>query len=84
MTQYNPLNVKLSDLQLNKLKSAMKAGTATTLNLSSNIMDDSNDENNFPHMLLSTNAQVSKLRKAFGNNSSANIKLSKTQLHNIG
>ena len=84
MTQYNPLNVKLSDLQLNKLKSAMKAGTGTTLNLSSNIMDDSNDENNFPHMLLSTNAQVSKLRKAFGNNSSANIKLSKTQLHNIG
>ena len=84
MTQYNPLNVKLSDLQLNKLKSAMKAGTGATLNLSSNIMDDSNDENNFPHMLLSTNAQVSKLRKAFGNNSSANIKLSKTQLHNIG
>ena len=84
MTQYNPLNVKLSDLQLNKLKSAMKAGTGVTLNLSSNIMDDSNDENNFPHMLLSTNAQVSKLRKAFGNNSSANIKLSKTQLHNIG
>ena len=84
MTQYNPLNVKLSDLQLNKLKPAMKAGTGTTLNLSSNIMDDSNDENNFPHMLLSTNAQVSKLRKAFGNNSSANIKLSKTQLHNIG
>ena len=83
MTQYNPLNVKLSDLQLNKLKSAMKAGTGVTLNLSSNIMDDSNHENNFPHMLLSTNAQVSKLRKAFGNNSSANIKLSKTQLHNI-
>ena len=84
MTQYNPLNVKLSDLQLNKLKSAMKAGTGVTLNLSSNIMDDSNHENNFPHMILSTNAQVSKLRKAFGNNSSANIKLSKTQLHNIG
>ena len=84
MTQYNPLNVKLSDLQLNKLKSAMKAGTEATLNLSFNIMDDSNDENNFPLKLLSTNTQVSKLRKAFANNSSANIKLSKTQLHNIG
>ena len=84
MTQYNPLNVKLSDLQLNKLKSAMKAGTGATLNLSFNIMDDSNDENNFPLKLLSTNTQVSKLRKAFANNSSANIKLSKTQLHNIG
>ena len=40
-------------------------------------------ENNFPHKLLLTNTQVSKLRKAFANNSSANIKLSKTQLHKI-
>ena len=34
--------------------------------------------------MLLTNTQVSKLRKAFANNSSANIKLSKTQLHKIG
>ena len=46
--------------------------------------DDSNNENNFPHNLLLTNTQVSRLRKAFTNNSSANIKLSKTQLHKIG
>ena len=53
---------------------------------SSNIAGDSNDENNFPHKLLSllTNTQVSKLRKAFANNSSANIKLSKTQLYKTG
>ena len=46
--------------------------------------DDSNNENNFPHNLLLTNTQVSRLRKAFTNNSSANIRLSKTQLHKIG
>ena len=54
------------------------------MNISSNVVGDSNDENNFPHKLLLTNIQVSKLRKAFSNNSSANIKSSKTQLHKIG
>ena len=54
------------------------------MKISSNGVGDSNDENNFPHQLLLTNTQVSKLRKAFANNSSANIKLSKTQLHEIG
>ena len=53
------------------------------MKLSSNVVGDSNDENNFPHKLLLTNTQVSKLRKAFANNSSANIKLSKTQLLKI-
>ena len=48
-----------------------------------NVVDDSNDENDIPHKLLLTNTQVPKLRKAFGNNSSANIKLSKTELHKI-
>ena len=55
-----------------------------TLKISSNIIGDSNDENNFLHKLLLPNTQVSRLCKAFANNSSANIKLSKTQLHNIG
>ena len=41
---------------------------------------DSNDETNFPHKLLLTDRQVSRLRKPFANNSAANIKLSKTQL----
>ena len=44
----------------------------------------SNDEINFPHKLLLTNRQVSRLCKAFANNSSANLKLSKTQLYKIG
>ena len=48
------------------------------------MVGNSNDETNFPHKLLLTNTQIFKLRKAFGNGSSANITLLKTQLHKIG
>ena len=84
MTQYNTLNVKLSNSQLNKLKSGVKNGTEVTLKTSLNTVGDSNDESNFLHKLLLFNTQVSKLRKAFANNSSANIKFSKAQLHKMG
>ena len=84
MTHYNILNIKLSNSQLSKLKSGIRIGTEVTLKLPSNVVGHSNDENNFPHKLLLTNTQVSSLRKAFANGSSANIKLSKTQLHKIG
>ena len=84
MTQYNTLNVKLSNSQLNQLKSGIKNNTEVTLKIPSNVADDSNDENNFPHKLLLTNTSVLKLRKAFANGSSANTALSKTQLHKIG
>ena len=84
MAQYNTLNVTLSNSQLNKLKSALKNGTEVTLNLSSSVTGDSNDENNFPHKLLLTNTKVSKICKAFANGASTNIKFSKTQLHKIG
>ena len=47
MTQYNMLNVKLSNFQLTKLKSPIKTGTKVILNISSNITGDSNGENNF-------------------------------------
>ena len=47
------------------------------------MIGDSNDETNFPHKLSLTERQVSKLPKAFTNNSSANIKLAKTQLSKI-
>ena len=43
------------------------------MKLSPNV-GDSNDENSFPHKLLLTNTHVSRLRKAFANGSSANIK----------
>ena len=55
MTQYKTLNVKLSNSQLNKLKSEIKNGTEVTLKLSSNVVGDSNDEDNFPHKLFLTN-----------------------------
>ena len=79
MTQYSSLNVKLSNSQLsNKLKSAIKHETEVVLRLSSNMIGD--NETNFPHKLLLTNRQVTNLRKAYANHSSANVKLSKTQL----
>ena len=80
MTQYNSLNVKLSNSQLNKFKSAIKSETEVVLKLSSNMIGDSNDKTNFPHELLLTDRQVSNIRKAFANNSTADIKFSKTQL----
>ena len=68
----------MSNPQLNKLKSWIKNGTAVTLKLSSsNIVGDSNDEDNFPHKLLLTNTQILRLRKTFPNASSAYVKLSK-------
>ena len=78
MAQCNSLNVKLSNSQLNKFKSAIKNETEVVLRVSSNMIGD--DETNFPHKLLLTNKQVSNLRKAFANHLSADIKLSKTQL----
>ena len=83
MTQYNTLNVKFSNSQL-KLKSAIKNGAEVTLNLLPNIIGDSIDENDCHHKLLLINTQLSRLRKSLANNSSADIKLSKTQLHKIG
>ena len=66
MTQYNTLNVKLSNSQLNKIKFGKKI--KVTLKISSDVVGNSNDENNFPHKLLLTKTQVSRLRIAFGKN----------------
>ena len=84
MAQYNILNVKFSNSQLNKLKLRIENGTEVALKISRNVVGDSNDENDFPYNLLLTNTQISKLGKTFAYGSSANIKLSKTQLHKIG
>ena len=80
MTQYNSLNVKLSNLQLNKLKSAIKNETDVVLRLSSNTIGNSDGNTNFPHELFLTNRQVANLRKAFAKNTSTDIMLTKTQL----
>ena len=81
MIQYNSLNVKLSNSQFNKLKSGIKNETEVVLRLSSNMIG--NNETNFPHKLLLTDRQVSSLHKSFASHSSADIKLSKTQLSKI-
>ena len=81
MTQYNSLNVKLSNSELNKLKSAIKNESELVLRLSTNMVGD--NETNFPHKLLLFNRQVSNLRIVFANRSSTNIKLSKTQISSM-
>ena len=88
MTQYNSLNVRLSNSQLSKLKSAIKNETDVVLRLSSNMVGNSmelhsNNENNFPQKLLLTNRHILSFRKAFANHTSVDIKLSKTQLTRI-
>ena len=67
MTQYNSLDVKLSNSQLNKLKSAIRNETEVVLRLSSDMIGNSDDETNF--QIFSSNRQVS-----------TDIKFSKTQL----
>ena len=80
MTQYNSLNVKLSNSQLNKLKSSIKNEIDIVLRISSNMVSNANDNTNFPHELLLTKRQAANIRKAFAKNPSTDIKLSKNQL----
>ena len=78
MTRCNCLNVKLSNSQLNELKSAIKNKTEVVLRLSSNMIGD--NEANVSHKLLITNRQVANFRKAFANYLSTDIKKLKNQL----
>ena len=63
MTHYNTLNVKLSNSQLNKLKSGIKNSTEVTLKFSSIVAGDSNNENNFPYKLSFTNHKIQRFVK---------------------
>ena len=83
MNQYSTVNLKLLNLELSKLKSRIRTGTDSSLKLSSNAVGESNDETHFPHKLLLTNTQASKICKAFADGSSANIKSSTTQLSKV-
>ena len=82
MTQYISLNIKLSNSQLNKLKSAKKNNNnnkaKVVLRLLSNMIGD--DETTFLYKLLLANRQVANLRKYFADKSSMDIKLSKNQI----
>ena len=82
MTQYNNLNVKFANSQLNKLKCAIKNETDVVLSLSSNMICSSDDETHYPYKLLLTNKQVAYLRKAIANYLSTDINFSKAQLYN--
>ena len=76
MVEYSKGNVKLSDTQLKKLKNAIKNKTGTALRISLKIFN----ENDLPHELLLTARQKTKLRNAFTNNMSTDLKLSKAQI----
>ena len=72
MVEYNKVNAKLSDSQLNKLKSAVKNQTGVSLRMNIKMFG----ENNLPHELSLTTRQKTKPRNAFENNMSTDIKLS--------
>ena len=79
MVEYNKVNVKLSDSQLNKLKSAVKNETGVTSTINVKMING----NNLPYELLLITTQKTKLRNVFENNMSTDIKLSKTQISKI-
>ena len=79
MVEYNIVNAKLSDSQVNKLKSAVKSKQETTLRMNAKMFNG----NNLPHELLLTTRQTIKLRNAIENNISTDIKLSKAQISKI-
>ena len=79
MNQYNSLNIKLPNSQLNKLISVIKNKTELYLRLSSNMIRNSNNEINFPHKLLLINRHVANLQ-LLQNNSLTDIERSKTEL----
>ena len=79
MVEYSKVNVKLSDTQLKKLKTAVKNKTGTTLRMSLKTFNGKD----LPYELLLTPRQKRKLRNAFNNNMSTDLKLSSYQISKI-
>ena len=79
MVEYIKVDCKLTNIQLNKLKKAVKSNEGVTLRLS--IRNFNKDER--PHELLLTTRQNTKLRNAVNNNSLIDIKLSKAQIKKL-
>ena len=79
MVEYNTVNAKLSDSQLNKLKGAVKNRQETTLRMNTRMFS----ANNLSHELLLTTRQTTRLRNSIENNMSTDIKLSKAQISKI-
>ena len=78
MVEYSKINVKLTDAQLKKLNTSVKNKTVTTLRMSLKMFDGSD----LPHELLLTTRQK-KLRNAFNNNISTDLKLSRAQISKL-
>ena len=79
MVEYSKVDCKLTNVQLNKLKKAVKSNEGTTLKLSIKNFN----KNETPHELLLTTRQNTKLRNSLNNNSATDIKSSKTQIKKI-
>ena len=79
MVEYSKVDCKLTNVQLNKFKKAVKSNEGVTLRLG--IRNFNKDE--CPHELLLTTRQNSKLRNAYNNNSATDIKLSRGQIKKI-
>ena len=79
MLEYSKVYVKLSDTQLKKLKNAVKNKSGKTLRISLKLFNG----NDLPHELLLTTRQKSKLKNAFNNNISTDLKLPKAQISKI-
>ena len=78
MDEYSTINCKLTNVQLNKLKKAVKSNEGATLRLGIRNFN----KNERPHELLLTTRQNIKLRNAINNNLATDIKLSKAQIKN--
>ena len=79
MVEYNTVNAKLSESQVNKLKGAVNNKQGTILRMSAKIFNG----NNLPHQLILTQRQITKLRNNIENNLQTDIKLSKAQILKI-
>ena len=77
MVEYNTVNAKLSDSQLNKSKSAVKIRQGTTLRMNTRMFS----ANNLPHEFLLTIRQTNNLGNAIENKMP--ILLSKAQISKI-
>ena len=79
MAEYSKVDCKLTNVQLSKLKKAVKSNEGATLRLG--ISNFNKDET--PHELLLSTRQDTKLRNALNNNSATDIKLSKAQIKKL-
>ena len=73
MVQYSKVNVKLSDTQLKKIKTAVEIKTGTTITMNLKMFNGKD----LSRELLLTTRQKAKLRNSFNNNMSTVLKLSK-------